>query len=439
MSGMNPTPPAGAPRPATGNPMVTPVPGGAAPASGRPTQTPAVHDPYRLLFPLGIAYAIAGTLLWTLHAAGLIAYPGALHRAFMIEGFELSFVLGFLLTAMAAFTHGQRCTRGELAAAFCAQALFGTLALAGAPTAAHAVALLALLLLARALVTRVRRAPAPPPEEFLFVAFGLLCGLAGVTLLMLESAGLALGPPRLGIRLLSLGMVLSLVLGLGGLLVPTFSGMRDPLVIPGLARAHERPPRRVLYLTLIALFTAAFALEALDQAGAGAGLRALAATVIGLLVWKLYRLPGRQDLPAFVLWSAGWMVLAGLWLTVLAPAHALAGEHVVFVGGFGLITFGIATRVVVSHGRHPITIEPGVLNQPVVLALVLALLVRVIAEWSPANLIAALWGVSGLLWAVAWGLWAARALPRIVRVVEVTAPPGGLVQVKAPAPVSRNS
>ena len=35
--------------------------------------------------------------------------------------------------------------------------------------------------------------------------------------------------------MISLGMVLSLVLGLGGLLVPTFSGMAPPLVVPGRA------------------------------------------------------------------------------------------------------------------------------------------------------------------------------------------------------------
>lgn len=397
-----------------------------------PAPVGAIPDPYRLLFPLGIAYAIAGSLIWTLHAAGLIAYPGPLHRALMIEGFELSFVLGFLLTAMAAFTHGQRCTRAELFAAFGAQVMFGALALAGALTAAHIVALVALLFIARALLTRVGRAAAPPPEEFLFVAFGLICGVLGVLLSLIESTGVTVGPPRFGIRLLSLGMMLSLVLGLGGLLVPTFTGMRDPLVIPGVAGPHERSRRRGLYLALIALFTAAFALEALDRAAGGAALRAIAASVIGLLVWKLFRLPGRHDLPAFVMWGAGWMLLAGLWLVVLAPAHALAGEHVVFVGGFGLITFGIATRVVVSHGRHGLAAEPVILSRPVVLALALAVLLRAIAEWSPANLIAALWGVSGLLWAVAWGLWGAGALPRIVRVVEVETPAGGLVQVKTP-------
>jgi len=425
-------PPAPASRPAPGNPMVTPIPAGAAPAPPGAAPAAAIPDPYRLLFPLGIAYAIAGTLIWTLYAANLIAYPGPLHRALMIEGFELSFVLGFLLTAMAAFTHGQRCTRAELIAAFGAQALFGALAFAGVLPAAHAVALLALLLVARALLTRVHRAPAPPPEEFLFVAFGLLSGLIGVLLTLLESTGVNLGPPRFGIRLLSLGMVLSLVLGLGGLLVPTFTGMRDPLVIPGLAKAHERPPRRVLYLALIALFAGAFTLEALDRAAGGALLRAVAASVIGLLVWKLFRLPGRRDVPAFVMWSAGWMLLSGLWLAVLAPTHALAGEHVVFVGGFGLITFGIATRVVVSHGRHGLPAEPVVLAGPVVLALALAVLVRVIAEWAPANAIAPLWGVSGLLWTVAWGLWGAQAVPRIVRVVEVPVPAAGLVQVKPP-------
>src|SRR5262245_29614840 len=88
----------------------------APPAIAGPKGAPA-PDPYRVLFPIGIAAAIVALVPWILVAVRLsIAWPGAMHAALMVQGFELSFVCGFLLTAMPAFTHGPRCSPRELLA-----------------------------------------------------------------------------------------------------------------------------------------------------------------------------------------------------------------------------------------------------------------------------------------------------------------------------------
>src|SRR5512135_2057051 len=93
-----------------------PVPPGVRPGGAAPPAGTAWPEPYRLLFPLGAAFALAGVAPWLAAPFG-VAWPGPLHMALMIEGFEQSFVLGFLLTAMPAFTRGGRCARWELAAA----------------------------------------------------------------------------------------------------------------------------------------------------------------------------------------------------------------------------------------------------------------------------------------------------------------------------------
>ena len=384
-------------------------------------------EPYRLLFPLGVAYAIAGALVWTVAALGWMPYPGPLHRALMIQGFEQSFVVGFLLTALPGLTHSERCRPAELAAGFAAMAAFGVFAFGGWLLGAQIAGLAALLTLVVAAARRLGRRAPGPAEELLFVAFGLLAGLAGGALLAAQAAGApAWGPPRFAERLLSLGMVLSLVLGVGGLLVPTFAGMRGPLVIPGVAGPHERGPRRALYLSLIAVFVAAFTAEFLGRAVPGALLRAAAASALGLLVWKLFRLPGRRALSSFAMWGAGWLVIAGLWWVAADPARPMAGLHVVFLGGFGLLTFAIATRVVVAHGGHGIAAEPVVLGPGVVTLLALGLIARLWADFQPA-VATMLLGASGALWAAGWALWGWRALPRIAR----TAPPPR----PAPAPI----
>jgi len=132
----------------------------------------------------------------------------------------------------------------------------------------------------------------------------------------------------------------------------------------------------------------------------GAALRASAATVILLLVWKLPRRPGRRELPAWGVWVSGWLILIGLWVAALLPSRAMAGLHLVFIGGFGLLTIGVGTRVVVMHGGHPPAAERLVLGAGVAVALAGALIARVASDFVPA-LGNGLLTSSALLWPVA--------------------------------------
>lgn len=381
-------------------------------------------EPYRLFFPLGVIYAIAGAALWVAGALGVLPYPAALHRMLMIEGFELSFVAGFLLTAIPGLTHSEKARPAETVSALGALALAGLLGVAGLERWAHAAAAAVIAVLAVVALRRLPRATLAPPVEFAFIALGLCFGLAGTVLLALDPAGQMLPHlPRFGDRLLSLGMVLSLVLGVGGLLVPTFSGMRDPLEIPLIARPHERGPRLAFYAAVMAALIAAFALEIAGLPSAGAIVRALAGSAILMMVWKLPRGPGRGDLSAYAMWGAGLMTLIGLWLLVLWPARPMAGLHVLFIGGYGLLTFAIGTRVVVAHGKHGLIAEPRVFGPLAVAFVACALLLRIAAE-SFGAVALILYGWAGAAWTLAWIAWAAGALPRIVRLNVIPGPHG---------------
>jgi uncharacterized protein involved in response to NO len=387
---------------------------------GVPGPTDATPEPYRILFPLGAFYALLAAAVWPLHVWGGAAYPASLHAGLMIQGFQQCFVLGFFLTAMPAFTRGARCHRAELIAALGLMLAFGTLAVTRHPRWAEVAYAGSLGLIALAGGRRLRASRSLPPEEFLFVATGLALGLAGAV--ALASAGTFLDPTRLGVRLVSLGMVLSLVLGFGGLLVPTFARIPAPLEVPGLARPHQRGPRRRLYVPLAMALIGAFAAEAAGRLLLGAWVRALAASVLVLLVWKVYRLPGRRDLVSFAIWSAGWLLLAGLWIAALAPRFAIAGHHVVMLGGFGFLTLGIATRVVASHGGHGLAREGRVLTPLVVAPIALGLVARVVAEAVPAA--RAPWlAVSAVLWIVGWIAWMLGALPAIATRAQPAPPP----------------
>lgn len=386
-------------------------------------------EPYRVLFPAGAALGILGVLPWVLFSFGAASYPADVHRALMMEGFQLCFIAGFLLTAMPGFTHGPRCRPDELFRVCLAIAGVAISALWAKAALTHAFAAAALVSIVVALVSRVRRAKVAPPEEFALVAVGLLLGLIGTVGQFLLASGVVEEPsPRWFARALSLGMMLSLVLGLGGLLVPTFSVMPDPLRITGIARAGQRGPRRLFVHAIAAALVGGLLCDAWQHPEAGAWFRAGAATASGLLAWKLWQLPGRRERLSGCLWGSGWCVVVGLWFAAIVPPQQLAAWHLVFVGGYGLLTLAVASRVVASHGGHGLAAEHQVLSIPVVVAAVLAVCVRVGAAWLPGEGAIHAHAAAALLWMVAWGLWLAAALPRVRNTRGATLMPTGVVR-----------
>ncbi len=396
------------PVPPFGPPRVPPPRGGVGPA-------PAGIEAYRVLFPLGLLYALVSALLWPMHALGWIPYAAETHWTLMIQGFQHCYILGFLLTALPAFLHSDRCRPGELAVVVAAMALLGVASIAGRTVVAQAAYLVTLMTLVYVAARRIPVRRGDPPEEFLFVALGLLLGFGGALWGIAVAAGWAPEPaPRFSLHLVARGLVLAIVLGVGGLLVPTFSAMKEPLVVPGIAKPGERKPRRRLYLLLAAVFLASLVAEAYGNAGLGAWLRVVAATPVLLLVWKLFRLPGRRDLLSFAIWGAGWFLLIGLWFSAILPAHAVAGFHIIFLGGFGLLTLGISTRVVVTHGKFPLQYERVILTPRVVTFALAALVLRVAGEFIPTYAIR-IYGIAGTFWALAWADWGWRAVPCMIR------------------------
>lgn len=371
-------------------------------------------DPYRILFPIGVAFGILGAALWPLHALGWIPYPAPLHWHLMTQGFQQCFILGFLLTAMPSFMSTKKCHPFELGIAVAGMVGFGAAALLGLSAAAQACYLATILLVPVMAARRLATGGKVPPEEFLLAALGLLFGAVGAAWQLGIDLGLFAEPvPRFALRLVSMGMILSLVLGVGGLLVPTFSSMREPLRIPGVAGPHQRGPRRALYAAVALGLVGSFALEALGHPAAGAFCRAIVGSAMLLLVWKVFRLPGRRDLLSFTLWTSGWMILLGLWLVALLPARPLLGTHVVLIGGFGFLSAGIATRVVVRHGGHPLAVEAKVLRPTVVLLLAVAVAARATAEAVAPEARLALLAASATAWILAWLVWGLGAAPRL--------------------------
>ena len=112
--------------------------------------------------------------------------------------------------------------------------------------------------------------------------------------------------------------------------------------------------------------------------------------------------------PSIALWAAGWCMLAGLVGAALDPVRATGALHLVFVGGYGALTLGIASRVVVTHGGHAVEREQVLVPRAAIAALGLALVLRLAAEAWPAQALPLL-AVSATAWISLWAVWLARA------------------------------
>jgi uncharacterized protein involved in response to NO len=375
----------------------------------------APSDPFRLFFPLGIVLGVAGVSIWPAYFFGLTAgYSGRAHAFVQADGFLYAFVAGFLLTAIPRFTATDvpgRAVQYALAALLVlAAAAFEVQAFAAGHVAFLAAHVTVIVLAAR----RFRRRRSPPPDTFVLVGAGMITGLAGA---VLNAAGALdfLDPhwDTLGRRLLTEGMVLLLVLGVGGFLGPRLLGFAPmPLVQEGVVPPVRR--RHSLYLAAAAVVVGSL----IGEYGFGLAIlaygRAVAVTAVLLLTVRPWRRPASPTTLGWCVWTGVWLVIASSWLVAVAPAYRVDVLHVLFMGGFTVLILAVATRVTLSHGGHSLEAERR--SWPLRIGLasgILAMVTRVGATFTPNAFFEHL-AAAAVVWIAGLAFWGA-ALIGIIR------------------------
>ena len=207
---------------------------------------------------------------------------------------------------------------------------------------------------------RYRGRQQDPPETFSLVGLGLLSG----TLAALINAGIAwniVGPfwDPLGKRLLTEGMVLLLILGIGGFLGPRLLGFAQLPQFTNIQRGIEQPGSSkapfytiaglVILLSLIAEY--GFGLSAM------AFVRAAAASIVILSTLQPWRLPAVRTTLSWCVWFAHWFVILAVWIVAIVPRYRIDLLHILFIGGFTLLILAVGTRVTLSHGGYALAKE----------------------------------------------------------------------------------
>lgn len=308
------------------------------------------REPYRILFPLGVALTWAGVFHWLLLAIGVLEeYRSIFHAMAQIQGFMTCFVVGFLYTFIPRRTGTPPPSAWQMAVAMVAPVAIT----ASAWLEYWALSQLFWLVLLGTIIAfafrRVRQArfSSQSPISFVWIPISLLIGVGAAIL----TGGAAMAGPDymwlhdLGRGLLLQGMLTGLVIGIGGMLLPVII-RGEPIG----ARPSSAPILgRFLHLSAGLLFIGSYWIEFLVSVQLGFALRAavcIAALAIPARSWRWPTLPG---LHRRFIWLAAWMLPVGYAFVAALPQYRKVGLHIVFIGGFVLLALSVSIHVIFSH------------------------------------------------------------------------------------------
>ena len=377
--------------------------------------------PHRVMFLPGAAMGVVSLLWWLLDlelrrtgGAGLggDVLPGvAFHTWSLLYGFFPFFVFGFLFTAMPNWLNGPAVPRPVYVAAGGLLGLGAALVSLGPVLPGLALHVLGWAVAAAALTRTLVLAPPQDKRHAGITAGALLMGLAGDGLFLAWAAGADLPWGLAAAEKLALWAFLTPVfLAVCHRMIPWFTGRIVPQYV------MIRP-----YGPLWALLAGGVLHGGLELAGHGPWAWPVDLVMAAVVFWFSARwgvaLGLRQVrllamLHAGFLWAGAAFVLFGLdglagvldlgWRAGQAPVHALG------IGFFAAMLIGMASRVSLGHSGRKLEADSATWG---LFWLVQAVaLLRMLPELAPA-VPGRLVTLAGLLWLLAFGLWAWKYAP----------------------------
>jgi len=388
---------------------------------------------------MALLAGMLGAMLWPLYYASqlpgfpealkLAFYPNLAHAHLMIEGFVGGFAVGFVGTALPKLLAAPALKSWQVMTLFALHFSYCACHLTGWVRTGDLLFATMMLLLIVPLLIRVTPGKTVPPPSMLLAAMGLLSGTLGAAWM----GGFGFNGNMLyyafAQRLLYQAFILLPLLGIGGYIFPMILGTTNyqaQLNGNKITKAWKAKALESVVLGALLILTYWIEVQSAppDQAKSMAWVR-LALCFVWLTKesgWLRRKTTAKGVMP-FAL-RAGIVCLLGSMITTgIFQQHRIALDHSLYIGGFGLITMMVATRVLFGHSGQgekfklwikPLTITTGLL--------LFTMLTRATADFFPRVVIshhvyaAVLWVIVSLIWGIA-------LLPSVKKYPPPPAPP----------------
>jgi len=372
-------------------------------------------EPFRIFFPLGVIFAWIGVGHWLAYATGMTAtYSCKFHGLVQMQAFMSAFAVGFLLTALPRRTQAPVASRTEIISFVAALILTTAAALFDRWIVSELAYTAIFVILAQFALRRFLggRANRRPPAAFVLLPIAAMQGFAGAILIAgAEVPEMPIWFASLGRLMVEQGVFLCLALGIGGLVLPLIGGASPP---PDLGSSPRETRKAIAYgLAGVAIFVSLI----LEQSGfdrVGPIIRAIVVALGLALGAGAWRRPGKPGVHRRFVWLAAWMMPLGLVASGLWPDYRVPALHILFIGGFSLLAFGIGSHVALGH----LNLEHLTLGRPfavIVLGVsfLVAMTIRVGADASDAYFGHLGWAAA--IWIAGSAVWLAFLGPKMLR------------------------
>lgn len=304
-------------------------------------------EPYRVFFPAAILAGMIGVLLWPLfYSNHLSFYPSFAHARLMIEGFVGGFAVGFLGTALPKMLSVPALRVWQVALLFVLFFSYNTAHLFGEIRLGDGLFTIMMLAMIACIGMRVIHRKKLPPPGMLLAGMGLLCGAFGALWGSLFTFDGSIYVTAFAYRLLYQAFILLPLLGVGTFIFPMILGTPNKSA----ALIGEKWRNKSLEAALIGgLIIASYWIEIKGRQQEMAWVRFALATVWLVKECGVMKIKGGKGVMAHSLRAGIGCLLLALVAVAVVQQQKIALDHILYVGGFGLITMIVATRVIFGH------------------------------------------------------------------------------------------
>jgi uncharacterized protein involved in response to NO len=376
------------------------------------------REPYRIFFPLGALLTWAAVSHWLLLALRFTdTYLSIFHAMTQVQGFLTCYAVGFLFTFIPRRTGTSPPAPWQMAVAIAAPVMTSALAFTEHWAASQLPWIILLLTVVGFAARRARSAGGARrgAPSFVWVPLTLVIALLATLLTGAAAAGAELmWLHDLGRSVVLQGTFTGLALGIGSMLIPVITRGEPPREL----RPGEVRRTRAWHLVAAAVFFAAFWVEARLSVRAGFALRAASSAAVLWFAARAWRRPTLPGLHRRLILIAVWCIPAGNALVALFPEYRQAGLHVLFIGGFALLTLVVSAHVALTHGGRAELLRgrpwPAV-AMVALLALALAARILVVVDQTRFYLWLGIAASAFLAATVAWAMLFTKGLERMTQ------------------------